>query len=75
MTTVKAKFVCESVVKNEGYENSTVNFSAVTTGSEENKSFSKYTPYGRLQMSISDDVPASNFFEAGKEYFLIFEPS
>ena len=41
---------------------------AVTRG-EENKEWSKYTPNGRLELSIKNPA-ASEFFEIGKEYFV-----
>lgn len=72
MSQVRAKFVCNGVQDHPEYENKSVSFTAVTTGSEENKSFSKYTPSGTVQMSISYETEASNFFEVGKEYYLDF---
>lgn len=47
-----------------------VSLRAVTTGSEENKSFAKYTPAGTLYMTISDETQAADLFEQGKEYYL-----
>lgn len=70
---VIAKFTVEGEIINEEYNNKTVTFRAVTTGSEENKSFAKYTPYGSLVMTIDESTSAYNYFETGKEYFLTFE--
>jgi hypothetical protein len=53
MAKVRAKFVCIGVEDQPTYEQKVVSFSAVTSGSEENKSFAKYTPSGNLQMWIS----------------------
>ena len=44
MEKVRAKFVCTGVGKAEGSESKNVSFSPVISGSDENKSFSKYTP-------------------------------
>ena len=70
--SLKAKFLCHSV-SDDGGENKQAMLMAVTTGSEENKSFSKYTPSGQLNISISKETPASDFFTEGKEYFLTFD--
>lgn len=72
MPQVRAKFVCTGIQDNPQYENKTVSFSPVISGSEENKSFSKYTPAGSVSLSISYETQASNFFEDGKEYYLDF---
>lgn len=69
---VRAKFQCTMVEDHPEYEQKLVAFSVVTSGSEENKSFSKYTPAGNLNMSISYDTQASDFFEQGKTYYLDF---
>jgi hypothetical protein len=49
----------------------TVKMNPVTTGSDENKEFYKYTPAGSLDISV---IPKSvaDFFELGKEYYLDF---
>jgi len=73
MRTVIAKFVCIGAQHSDEYQSTSVNFMAVTSGSEENKSFSKYTPSASLQMTISDETEASNFFVQGKEYYLTFK--
>jgi hypothetical protein len=72
MSQVKAKLVCVSVTPTEG-EQRIVKFQAVTTGSEENKSFSRWTPSANLEMYISNETPAGEYFEQGKEYYLNFE--
>jgi hypothetical protein len=72
---VRAKFVCVGIEDQPTYEQKVVSFSAVVSGSEENKSFAKYTPSGNVQMYISYETEASNAFEQGKEYFLDFSPA
>uniref|UniRef100_A0A6H1ZPB2 Uncharacterized protein n=1 Tax=viral metagenome TaxID=1070528 RepID=A0A6H1ZPB2_9ZZZZ len=71
MKTVRAKFKCDSVSPEFDGGSKIIKFSAVTEGSEENKSFWKYTPAGSLEMQI-DNPPASSFFKLGKEYYLDF---
>jgi len=66
--TVRAKFYCDSItqyVTNKG-----ITFRAVTKGSEENKSFAKYTPSGELRLSIDPSTPAFDAFVVGKEYYI-----
>ena len=69
--TVRAKFKCTSVTNYESSKG--IELSAVISGSEENKSFSKYTPSGHLRIGIDNDAPASNFFTPGKEYYIDFQ--
>lgn len=70
MSTVRAKFVCESVTNFE--HSKSVQLRAVTSGSEENKSFSKYTPIGNITIGIDNETDAADLFEPGKEYYLDF---
>jgi len=70
--SVKAKLFCVSSEAISG-EQHVVKLSAVVSGSEENKSFSRWTPSANLEMIISDETPAATFFESGKEYYLQFE--
>ena len=74
MTKVRAKFVCICVENQPIYEQIVVSFSAVTSGSEENKSFAKYTLCGNLQILISYETEASNAFKQGNEYYLDISP-
>jgi len=69
--SVKAKFRCASV-KDTGTQKQ-VELYPVHSGSEENKSFAKYTPGGTLNMTIDYETEAVNFFEPQKEYYLTFE--
>jgi len=75
MSKVRAKFVCNGIQDHPGYKNKTVSFSPVTTGSDENKSFSKYTPAGSISLSISYETDAVNYFDEGKEYYVDFTPA
>lgn len=69
--TVVAKFKCNFVTNYES--NSQISLSAVKDGSEENKSFAKYTSNGEVTMTIDKETEAYDYFEAGKEYYLTFE--
>ena len=69
---VRAKMVCTS---NEPYQDGNrVVFAAVTSGSEENESFFKYTPCATLDMSIVNPAAAA-VFEKGKTYYLDLTPA
>jgi len=70
---VKAKLVCVSVTELTQQEEKFVKLAAVVSGSEENKSFSRWTPSANLEMIISNETPAGELFVAGKEYYLTFE--
>ncbi len=66
--TVRAKFKVQSV--SEG----SVKLSAVTDGSEENKTFFKYTPYGEIQMGMVNPQTAEQFVP-GQEFYVDFTPA
>ncbi|HMM18669.1 MAG TPA: hypothetical protein PKC47_14280 [Petrimonas sp.] len=70
MRTVMAKFRCDSVENQPSCEQKNVTLRPVTSGSDENKSFAKYTPSGLLQLSISYETPAVDYFNPGDEYYL-----
>ena len=65
-------FQVSNINEHPEHESKTVYFSAVINGSEENKSFSKYTPSGNLTLTISYDTKAVDFLQQGKEYYLDF---
>lgn len=69
--TVRAKFKC--VLVSPTNEAVNVKFQAVTSETEENKSWSKWTPSGNLEMHISNPEIFGQF-EQGKEYFLDITP-
>lgn len=72
MEKVRAKFFINHIQKSEIDGGINVMGNPVTTGSEENKAFSDYTPGGSLQLNIAAGKPAQEFFEVGKEYYLDF---
>jgi hypothetical protein len=70
MKTVRAKFNCNSV---ENFSHGkTAKLNAVYGNEGENKDFTDSTPSGTLEIGINGDVPAADFFEPGKEYYLDF---
>lgn len=70
---VRAKFRCNTVQQFEGGQEK-VDFMPVTTGSEENKTWSKYTPSGSLSMTITAEGAVGQF-KPGKEYYLDIVPA
>jgi len=70
MNNLKAKFKVGSVV-NFGNNNVEANLSAVTATTEENKSFSIYTPMATVKIHITNP-DALDFFEPGSEYVATF---
>lgn len=69
--TILAKFKVGSVT-NYGNSNEGVNMSPVINGSDENKSFSLYTPNGKIEMHITNPE-ACGFFKPGEEYYVEFK--
>jgi hypothetical protein len=68
--SVIAKFSCSHITD---FGNSKeVNLQPVINGSEENKSFSLYTPSGSIKLNITNPDAFSQF-EVGKEYLITFE--
>ncbi|MEN9907150.1 MAG: hypothetical protein RLZZ540_291 [Bacteroidota bacterium] len=72
MPKVRAKFVCIGVVDAPESETKSVSLVPVIAGSQENESFSKYTPNGQIHLSVSYGTEASNAFEIGKAYYVDF---
>lgn len=74
MSQVRAKFRCDSATTHSWNPSmKTYVFSAVCADEvEENRRFHKYTPSGKLEISV--DNPEVNF-ELGKEYYLDFTPA
>jgi len=70
---VRAKFICDNS-DSESDDNDTCNIhlSVVIEGSAENKEFSKYTPYGGINIGIDKDSKALELFERGREYYVDF---
>lgn len=69
--TILAKFKVGSVT-NFGNNNEGVNMSPVIGDSNENKSFSLYTPSGKIEMHITNPE-AIGFFQPSKEYYVEFK--
>jgi hypothetical protein len=70
MTTMQAKLKVEYIL-GSGDESEVLVMSPVTTGSEENKSFAKWTPWGKLELGISNPNLVGKF-KPGDEYFVEF---
>ena len=64
----RAKFVCEHLDQQEGQQHVTAY--AVINGSEENKSFAKFTPGGNLSLFISEDTQAYGQLVPGQEFYV-----
>ena len=71
--TVVAKFTCIAKTQRKGWSGTPpylyeYEFQAVTSGSEENKSFFGSTPGGNLKLqAVREDL-----FDPGKDYYLTF---
>lgn len=72
MTTTVCKFRCVS--KTETADGYSILLTAVTGGSKENERFFKYTPNGRLDLSIVNPQASANF-TVGNTYMLTIEES
>ena len=64
---VRAKFRCGK--KEEDINGFVIYMQPVTEGSEENKQFFKWTPWGELKMGTVNQYAADQFI-VGKEYYL-----
>lgn len=70
MRTVRAKFQCNSI--EETVYGKTAKLTAIYGTEGENKDFTSSTPSGSIEIMISGDVPAANFFAPGKEVYVDF---
>lgn len=71
--TVRAKFKVNEIV-DRGQNGSVIRLQPVTSGSEENKLFYKYTPSGNIELStINED--AAKQFKVGAEFYVDFTPA
>lgn len=70
MKNVRCKFTCREVKKTESAE--TVSLSPVSSGTPEDNTYSKYTPCGSLELSITNEA-VFGFFKPGKAYYLDVE--
>lgn len=74
---VRAKFRLQNYrtsIDHTGAEVRTLELYPVTSGSEENKEFYKYTPNGKIELGVLNPEAWSKF-ELGKEYFVDFTPA
>lgn len=69
---VRAKFVCRSV--NVDGDQAQISLEAVADGSEENKSFFRWTPYGEIKLAVVNAKAAEQFKE-GQSYYVDFTPA
>lgn len=67
--TVRAKFKVESVTRHE--TDGSVKLIPVTSGSEENEEFFKWTPYGSIEMGVVNEDVLERFVP-GKEVYVDF---
>lgn len=67
---IRAKFKCHL----KDAVNKTVYLAPVTSGSEENENFFKYTPYGTIVLNQLEQSAFDAYIE-GTEYYVDFSPS
>lgn len=76
--TVRAKMKCFTVTPlasgDPNERMAQIHLLPVYSDSEENKTWSKYTPNGEIRLYVTNPV-AIEQFEAGKEYFVDFTPA
>lgn len=70
--TVRCKFVCQSILLDQN--GGKVTLTPVTTGSEENDIFFKWTPFGELTMGIVKDELVKQFVP-GQSYYIDLTPA
>lgn len=66
----RAKFYVYSKTEFSGSDTVQVVLQPVTSGSAENESFWKWTPSGKIEMSIRGEAAA--LFHVGEEYYIDF---
>lgn len=74
---VRAKMRCDSLdaaIENGEPNGGTVRLNPVTSGSEENKQFFRYTPGGSLVLSTINKA-AFDSFKLGQEYYVDVTPA
>lgn len=69
---IRAKFNVAEVTRYGNGGGGKVVLLACTTGSEENKSFSQYTPSGKIEMNVTVPEVLDQFQSMG-EYYIDFE--
>ncbi len=75
---VRAKFQCQSInhimTHSPGEQTAILTFAPVYGNGKENESWSKYTPQGKLEMTVTNPAAVAAF-EVGKSYYLDFTPA
>lgn len=71
---VRAKFRVDSITRTQNGGH-TVALTPVTTGSEENKQFYKYTPYGNIALNTINDAALRAFGDPGDLFYVDFTPA
>lgn len=71
--SVRAKFIVSEKKESHSTPEAvfTITMTPVTSGSEENDTFYKYTPGGQLVLSVLNPAAAAAF-EVGSQYYLDF---
>jgi hypothetical protein len=72
--SVIAKFFVQTITEHAHAKGQKQIVMAPVSRGEENKEWSKYTPSGRIEMSILNEAAAEQF-ELGKEYLVRFSPA
>lgn len=67
--TTRAKFSCTTKTQTPEYWN--IGFEPVRSGSEENRTFFKFTPGGRIDLQIVGSDTAQQF-KVGHDYYIDF---
>ena len=67
---IRAKFIVQNVTNYA--EGASVTLTPVVSGSEENKSFYKWTPGGKIELSMTSNETAAKFIP-GKAYYVDFQ--
>lgn len=71
---VRAKFRCSEVAKMKGGDDALERVRFHPVGGDENKMWSKWTPGGSLEMTISNPA-VHGAFEPGEDYYLDITPA
>jgi len=72
---VTAKFYVSKIIKSAAFDNINVELLPVTRKAEDNVDWAKYTPSGKLEMSVTTKTEAAQWFEdmLGKDVSMTFE--
>ena len=74
--TVRAKFRVDAIERTKWGDNEvqTIKLSVVTSGSDENKTYWKYTPSGTITLGTINKA-AADAFDLNKEFYVDFTPA